>query len=281
MFSYFPFYWDPDPVAFTIPFLNLPIFVYGICFVIGFFLGYTILVRLMRQSLGSKELAQECVDKLTWFVVIGTVVGARLGHVLFYDWERYKHNLLGILNTREGGLSSHGGTIGVLIALGLFYHLWFKKKTKLNFLELLDRMGIATAMTATFIRIGNFFNQEIIGTPTNLPWAVVFGHPADGEPAVPRHPAQLYEALLYLATFFVLLFLWKRTDVRKKPGFLIGLFFVLVFGGRFLIEFVKSIQESIFDQTFLQAGQWLSLPFVLAGLLLILQSCIHAKRKTT
>lgn len=265
-------YWDPDPVAFTIPYFNLPVFIYGICFVLGFYLGYRLLLVMMRKTLGSKELAQECVDRLTWFVVIGTIVGARLGHVFFYDWERYRHHPWQILNTREGGLSSHGGTVGVMIALALFYFTYLKRKTKVSFLSLLDHVAVPTAITATFIRIGNFFNQEIIGIPSNLPWAVTFGHPADGESPVPRHPAQLYEALLYFMTFLVLNYCWRKTGIKEKPGATIGLFFILVFGGRFLIEFVKAVQESIFDQQVLQAGQWLSIPFILLGLMLILFS---------
>lgn len=265
-------YWDPNPVAFHIPYFDLPVFIYGICFVLGFYLGYQILLRLMRATLKSNERAQECVDRLTWYVVIGTIVGARLGHVFFYDWERYKQHPWQILNTREGGLASHGGTVGVLLALAFFYFTYLKRKTQVTFLELLDRMAIPTAVTATFIRIGNFFNQEIIGVPTNLPWAVTFGHPADGEAPVPRHPAQLYEAVLYFATFLILYFLWKRTSIKERPGATIGLFFILVFGGRFLIEFIKVVQESIFDQQLLQAGQWLSIPFILGGLGLLLWS---------
>ncbi len=274
------FYWDPDPVAFRIPYFDLPIFVYGICFVAGFYLGYRVLLVIMRQTLKNSELAQVLVDKLTWFIAVGTVIGARLGHVLFYDWDHYKAHPLSILNTREGGLSSHGGTIGVLLALGLFYYTYLKKMTSLTFLELLDRIAIATAITATFIRIGNFFNQEIVGTPTSLPWAVIFGHPAEGVAPLPRHPSQLYEALLYFVTFLLLLFFWKIKEVRR-PGFFIGLFFLLVFGGRFFIEFTKEVQTSIFDQNLLQAGQWLSIPFVLAGLILLVHSRYHGKRETT
>lgn len=265
------FNWDPDPIAFYLPYFNIPIFIYGVCFVTGFYLGYLLLIRMMRKELG-EPLATESVDKLTWFVVAGTVIGARLGHVIFYDLDRYIANPWLILNTREGGLASHGGTIGVILALFLFQKFYFSKKTSLNFLNLLDRVVVPTALTACWIRIGNFFNQEIVGTPSDLPWAVLFGHPADGLYPVPRHPSQLYEALLYLATFFLVYFLYTRTALKLKAGCLTGIFFICVFGGRFIVEFTKEVQGSIIDQSFLQAGQWLSIPFVLLGIVLIFQS---------
>lgn len=266
--------WNPDPVAFTLPFIDLPIYIYGICFVGGFMLGYFIMIRLLQKTLPemSREALQTLVDKLTWFTIIGTIIGARLGHVIFYDWDRYAINPLLILNVREGGLASHGGTIGVLIALGLFYIFYFKK-TGLNFFELLDHMVIPTALVAFFIRLGNFFNQEIVGTPTDLPWAVLFVHPAENSLPVPRHPAQGYEGLCYLLIFALLLWLWQKTDIRKKQGFLTGLFFVLVFGSRFIIEFVKEHQHSLLlDQSYLQAGQILSIPFLFLGFFLMVRS---------
>lgn len=260
--------WNPNPVAFTIPLLDLPVYIYGICFVTGFIIAYYILIWRLEKAIPEmgKSAIRKLVDQLTWFVVLGTIVGARLGHVFLYDWEHYKHNPWLILNTREGGLASHGGTIGILIALALFYFLKFKKTTGLSFLQLLDQMVIPAAIAACFIRIGNFFNQEILGTPSNLPWAVLFGTPADGTLPVPRHPAQLYEAFAYLLTFGIL-FLVKA----RRPGFLTGLFFVLVFSSRFLIEFVKEHQASVLDQSLLQAGQTLSLPFIIAGIYLMVR----------
>lgn len=262
------FQWDPDPIAFYLPYFQLPIFIYGICFVLGFYLGYLLLIRMLRKDYG-EPMATECVDRLTWFVVAGTIIGARLGHVLFYDLDRYLANPWLILNTREGGLASHGGTLGVMLALFLFHRYYFAKKTGLNFLNLLDRVIVPTALTAMWIRIGNFFNQEIVGTPTTLPWAVLFGHPSEGLAPVPRHPSQLYEAVCYLITFILVLWLYNYTSAKQKAGFLTGVFFVCVFGSRFLVEYTKELQESIFDQQVLQAGQWLSVPFILLGLFLI------------
>ena len=266
--------WDPNPVAFTLPFINLPIYIYGLCFVGGFLLGYFIMIRLLQKTLSktSPKDVQVLVDKLTWFTIVGTIIGARLGHVIFYDWDRYVSNPFLILNVREGGLASHGGTLGVLIALSFFYFFYFKK-TGLNFLELLDHMVIPTALVAFFIRLGNFFNQEIVGTPSDSPWAVLFVHPAENNLPVPRHPAQLYEGFCYLLIFGLLMWLWQKTNIHKKQGFLTGLFFVLVFGSRYMIEFIKEHQHSaLLDQSYLQAGQILSIPFILLGFFLITRS---------
>lgn len=274
-----PFYWNPNPVAFTIPFLNLPIFIYGICFVTGLLLGYALLNTLLKQDLRqlSQEEMKKMLDRLVWFSIGGILIGARLGHVFFYEWDRYKNNLWLIFNTREGGLASHGGTIGVVIGLTLFYFLYFKKKTGLLFLELLDRITIPAALVAFFIRLGNFFNQEILGTPTDGPFAVIFGNPQDGSAPVPRHPAQLYEGFFYLFTSIFLLILWYKTDLKKKPGFFTGLLFTLIFGFRFFIEELKEHQHAMLDQSWLQAGQTLSIPFVIIGISLIIYAFLNKK----
>lgn len=265
-------FWNPDPVAFNLPFFNIPIFIYGICFVTGFILGYLLLVRLMDQRLKETNTdvkAQTLVDQLTWFFIGGTIIGARLGHVFFYDWPRYQANPWLILNTREGGLASHGGTVGILLAVALFYYFIFRKKTSFSFLQLLDMLAPPAALGVFFIRLGNFFNQEIIGTPTNMPWGVIFGSPADHAAIVPRHPAQLYEGFAYLAVFALLMWLWSFKKTYLRPGLTIGIFFTLIFGSRFLIEFVKAPLDSVLDQSVLQAGQILSLPFIILGICLI------------
>lgn len=269
-------FWNPDPVAFTIPYFNIPIFIYGICFVTGIILAYFLLIRLMTKRLGeTKVQAQKLVDQMTWFIIGGIIIGARLGHVLFYDWPRYAANPWLILNTREGGLASHGGTVGVLLALFLFYMFIFRKKTSLSFLQLIDIVSVPAALSVFFIRLGNFFNQEIIGTPTDMPWGVIFGSPADHAAVVPRHPAQLYEGFAYLAIFTLLLALWHYKKIYLKPGLTTGLLFTLVFGSRFLIEFVKAPLDSVLNQNMLQAGQTLSLPFIILGICLIGWSFRH------
>ncbi len=212
-----------------------------------------------------KDLSMYLTDRLMWFVILGTLVGARLGHVLFYDTARYQKNPIEILKIWEGGLASHGGAVGIIISLVLFMLFIRKRFPEIRFLCLLDNLVVPASLAAVFIRIGNFFNQEIIGTETDVPWAVVFGRPYDGSGVFPRHPAQLYEAGWYLITFFVLSYLWIKKREVLKTGYLTGLFFVLVFTSRFIIEFFKVSQGGIVDDSFLQTGQVLSIPFILVG----------------
>lgn len=222
-----------------------------------------------KAILPARKLSTIFTDRLTWFVVIGTIVGARLGHVFFYDWPYYSEHPLEIVMIRKGGLASHGGTVGVCIGLYLFM-LWNRKEfPDISLLRLIDTIAVPTAFTVCCIRIGNFFNQEILGINSSLPWAVVFGHSADGTPPSPRHPVQLYEAAAYLSTFFLLYALWKRYGIDLKGGVLSGLFFIFVFGSRFFIDFLKMPQSMIIDEHFLQMGQYLSIPFVIVGFALL------------
>ena len=170
-------------------------------------------------------------------------------------------NPLSIIAVWEGGLASHGGAIGILIALWVF-----SKRRRIAFWTAVDFTVIPTAIAAVFIRMGNFFNQEILGTPTSLPWGVLFLHPADRGPIVPRHPAQLYEALCYLILFGILLWYWRRHPPFKPVGKLTGLFLICLFGCRFFIEFIK-VEQSIYlsQSSFLTMGQILSLPFIALG----------------
>lgn len=294
-------YWDPPLVAFTIPFLDRPVFWYGICFVSGFIMGYFILVPMLKRLLWQSRyprfasehnapagpersswekmrseaatkiqaLSVSYADRITWFIVIGTIVGARIGHVLFYDWPYFSHHPEHIVKIWEGGLASHGGTIGVLISILLFLYWHRKEIPELSFISLIDIVAVPTALVACCIRIGNLFNQEILGYPSQLPWAIAFGHPADGSAPLPRHPVALYEAIAYLATFIMLYSLWKFRGRSLKVGTLSGLFFLLVFGGRFFIDFLKLPQSGVIDESFLQMGQYLSIPFVVLGIILV------------
>ncbi len=229
------------------------------------------LEKLFGKGLNTlKELSIFLTDRLTWFVVIGTVVGARLGHVFFYEWPRYQQNPLEIFKIWEGGLASHGGTIGVMIALFLYQRSIRENFPEFNFLSLLDILSVPTAMTAVWIRLGNFMNQEIVGPVTTVPWAVVFAHPLEGEGGLPRHPTQLYEAMCYLFTFALLYTLWKKKQDQLKPGVLVGLFMILVFGSRFLVEFVKVSHGLMIDESVLLTGQYLSLPFIALGVFFLL-----------
>lgn len=230
---------------------------------IGFLLGYYLILKpLKAYTLHPQKFA----DRILWYILVGTIVGARLGHVFFYEPEQYLAHPLDILKIWEGGLASHGGTIGVLIAIGIFRLSIKKEAPNLTLIRIMDLVAIPTALVAFFIRLGNFFNQEIIGTMTTMPWGVIFGEPFDGAVVVPRHPSQMYEGLSYLLTFFVLWFLQKRP---QPAGRLTGLFFVLIFTSRFFIEFTKEPQSAIIDQSYLQVGQWLSLPFIALGIGLI------------
>lgn len=231
---------------------------------------------LPKTIIPINEITFKYVDGLMWWIVIGTVIGARLGHVFFYDWPHYQRNLVDIFKVWEGGLASHGGTLGVVLAIFFYSRRHKEKFPELNFLALSDLLTIPVAFAIIFIRLGNFINQEILGTPSSVPWAVVFGHPADGTLPMPRHPVQLYEAIAYFLTFLLLTSLWKFKKKIAPEGLFTGIFFVCVFGSRFFLEFFKATQNSsLLDGGFLQAGQILSLPFVAFGALLI----YYSKRK--
>jgi len=198
-------YWDPRPEIFRLPFVDWPILWYGVFFAVGFLLGFPLLVRLLEGEGLERKEAAALADRLTLYVVAGTVLGARLGHLLFYERpERYWSDPLVFLRIWEGGLASHGGVAGILLALFLFRRKIRSAFPSFSVLKLLDLLSIPAALAGGFIRIGNFFNQEVFGKPSTLPWAVVFGHPFDGSPPVPRHPAQLYEACFYFSLFALL-----------------------------------------------------------------------------
>lgn len=260
-------FWNPERIAFTIPLINRPVAWYGILFVIGFILAYYLLCTLLKKQV-KEDLVQMIADKMLWYVMIGTVIGARLGHVLFYDWPIYRENPIAILKVWEGGLASHGGAIGITIALILVS----RKIPQLQTLTLFDFVAILSPLVGGFIRIGNFINQEILGYPTDLPWAVVFGSPADGSFPVPRHPAQLYEAAGYFMIFIVLWTLYKRFSTQVAPGFFAGLTLVHVFSLRLIFEFFKQPMSGVINETYLLAGQTLSIPFILFGILLMVRA---------
>ena len=177
----------------------------------------------------AKRTAFFFADRLIWFTVLGTLIGARLGQVFFYDWEMFSQHPLEIIKIWKGGLASHGGVIGVTIAIYLYFLSVKKWIPHLSFLRLLDFVAIPSALVACFIRLGNFMNQEIVGTPSTLPWAIVFGNAADGSLPIPRHPIQLYEALAYLITFIILYRLWKTKAEQLRSGFIVGLTFHIDF----------------------------------------------------
>ena len=217
-----------------------------------------------------KKRAMGFGEKLALYVMVGTIIGARLGHLLFYEpMESYLSDPLIFIKTWEGGLASHGGVIGILFALGLFLLKMRKRIPALSFVRLIDFLVIPTALAGAVIRVGNFLNQEVLGKVSTLPWAIVFGHAADGSPPMPRHPAQLYEAIFYLGVFSFLLWFWNQRALFLTPGKLSGLFFLLVFAFRFMIEFLKEPQSALLAQkSGLLMGQWLSIPMVIIGAIL-------------
>jgi prolipoprotein diacylglyceryl transferase len=271
MIRFAAIYWDPKPEIFTLPIVNWPILWYGVIFAMGFAIGFPIVVSILTRFLGAshKQKAIVITDRLTLYMIIGTVVGARVGHFLFYEHPaNYLSDPFEIFRIWEGGLASHGAAVGIVLALILFSYRIRPIEPKLDPIRLLDFVCVPTAFAAFCIRIGNFINQEILGTPTDLPWAVVFGHPADRSIPIPRHPVQIYEALFYLAVFFLLWRLTFRPSFLFARGKLIGLFLILIFGFRFFVEFLKTEQSLLMSASSLTMGQLLSIPAVLAGVVL-------------
>lgn len=247
---------------------------YGLLFVTGLMIGYFVIKRMFKRE----GVHEKYLDQLVLYVVIATIVGARLGHVLFYGpyWDVYEGDILvqdgyfshplSILKVWEGGLASHGGVMALLIALWLYS----RHVVKLPILWVLDRIVAPGAIAACFIRFGNLMNSEIVGDPTNVPWAFSFTNYYNGDThqydATPRHPAQLYEAISYLFTFVFIMFLFWKKKLYEKRGVLFGIFLILLFGARFFIEFVKLGQTDRDAVLPINTGQILSIPFVLAGI---------------
>lgn len=252
--------WDFDPIIFTLG--TFQIRWYGLMFVLAFTLG----TGMIQQMLRREGAPQKWIDSLLAWMIGATVVGSRLGHVLFYEPERYLKNPVEIFKIWEGGLASHGGAIGIVLALWIFSR-W---QSRSNPLWILDRMVIPTALGGFFIRTGNFFNSEIFGYPTSLPWGVEFVRAREFYPLVPRHPSQIYEALAYLLIFALLYRWYWRKNKGNKPGFLLGMFFLLIFAVRFIVEFLKEDQVGFEQNMWLNMGQWLSLPFIAVGIWLVM-----------
>jgi len=274
------FVWDPPREFWTIPVIDYPLVWYGLFFAVGFLAAYLVMRRLVfRESqLEGKEVALY-TDRLLWFAIIGVLAGARIAEVVFYDWPYYREYPIEIFKIWKGGLASHGGVAGVILSVTLFQLTFGRKKSTIGFLHLLDMLVVPTVLLGAFIRMGNFFNQEILGTPSDLPWAIVFAHPLGGGAVVPRHPVQLYAAAFYLVTF-VALYLVRRTSFRERRGFTLGLCFVWVFTFRFLLEFIKERQEvAPIDPGTFNMGQTLSIPFILLGVALLLISTFSTKKQ--
>lgn len=244
--------WALDPRIF--PTTSLSLRWYGVLFGLGLMIGYNILGRMFK----SEGVNQKWTDKIFYYVLFGTIIGARLGHVFFYAWDYYSQHLIEILYTWQGGLASHGGALGVILGL----YLYSKKVTKRHMFWALDRLMVPAALVCAFIRFGNLMNSEIYGVETSLPWGVIFAN--NGE-TVPKHPTQLYEAFSYLIIFVALIYIYKRTELRYREGFMFGFLISTVFLSRFFIEYIKNDQVAFEAGMALNMGQLLSIPFVLVG----------------
>lgn len=249
---------------------------YGLCWILGLLLAY----KLMYKFFQAERISIDKLDQLTIYLVAGIILGARFGHILFYDPIHYWNNPIEILPVRINptfeftglaGLASHGGIVGALSAL-----YFYSKKAKMSYLWLLDRITIAGAALGGFIRVGNLMNSEMIGVPTNLPWAFVFTRIDQ----VPRHPAQLYEAMFYFAISIALYLMWRSNKVSRWDGFISGLGMTLIFCLRFGIEFFKENQVSFEENLSFNMGQILSIPIIIAGIALMIFSRRRMKRET-
>jgi len=245
------FIWNVDPNIFS--FGSLQLRWYGLLFVGSFFLGLMLLKWVYKRE--HKDPA--VLDNLLIYIMVGAVIGARLMHCFAYEPDFYLSHPLEILKIYKGGLASHGGLLGVLIALYIF-----AKKYKEDYMWLLSRVAIPGALTAAFVRFGNLFNSEILGLPTDKPWAIIFSR----IDMIPRHPVQLYEAFSYLTLFTLLIFVYKKVSPSFATKVLPGIFLIFMFIVRFLLEYTKTRQADYTTSLPFTTGQMLSIPFILIGL---------------
>lgn len=262
--------WNADPVLFS--FGAISVRWYGLAFAIGFILGYEIVARMFKHE-GAPE---KWLGILLTYVVVATIIGARLGHVFFYDWEYYSNHIGDIFKIWEGGLASHGGTIANIIGVIIFSYFVTKKNPSWTF----DKLVIPTALVAGLIRLGNLMNSEIYGATTDLPWGFIFVR--DGQ-TVPAHPTQIYEALCYFVLFGLLMWLYWKKNAQERPWLITGIFFIGIFLPRFIIEYVKNVQEHFEIQMIadygINMGQLLSIPFVILGIVLVVYALCHPRQK--
>lgn len=270
MISYITWTVNPDLIS-------SPITVrwYGLMFAIGFWIGYELEYRIFRHE----GVPERWMSAIFLYAVVATIIGARFGHVFFYDWAYYSQHPADIFKIWEGGLASHGGTLGIIIAIWIYS----RHVTHRPILWALDRMAVPVGIVAALIRVGNLMNHEIYGGETSLPWGFRFvenvGQWMQGaEPifTAPSHPTQIYEALCYLATFGLCMWLYWRRNAQEREGLLLGVFMLGIFGTRFLIEYIKNVQESweiaMRANWGIDQGQLLSIPFIVLGLWLVVRA---------
>lgn len=294
--------WNVDPVLFHLG--PLQIRWYGLLWALGFFIGYYVMQRMYRKE----KMTEDSMFDLLMYMLISTIIGARLGHCLFYEPAEYLAHPIDILKVWEGGLASHGGAIGILIGLWLYVKHYNKSKKEkdnkqsITYIWILDRIVVAVCLVGALIRCGNVMNHEIYGTPTSLPWGFVFlrgaeqfcgtfdnytpcfawDAPCPPSEWLPCHPTGLYEAFFCLVAMGILLWMYYKRDLgNRQPGLMFGTFLVIIFGSRIGIEFLKNVQVEFEKNMTFDMGQWLSVPFVVIGIVMIVWSFAHRKNKPT
>lgn len=266
--------WNADPILIHLG--PLQIRWYGLMFAVGFWIGTNLVAKMFKHE-GAPE---RWVGILLIWVVGATIVGARLGHVFFYEWDYYSAHPDKIIKFWEGGLASHGGTIAIVIAVFLYSWITTKKSAMWTF----DRLVIAIALVGAMIRIGNLMNSEIYGHATTLPWGFMFVRSREWHEfyeGLACHPTQIYEALAYLALFAVLMWMYWKKNLEERPGLIFGVFFTWLFTARFFIEFLKNPQVDFERDMALNMGQLLSIPFVIAGIVMIVVAMIRPRQHLT
>ena len=256
-------HWNVSPEAFTLG--PLTVRWYGILYACAFFASY----YAFRELLKFDKTPDDFADRALIYMILGTVIGARIGDCFFYHPVYYLKNPLEIFAVWHGGLSSHGGACGILIALYLF-----GRKTKKTYIWVLDRVVIVIGVAGFFIRMGNLMNSEIYGHATTLPWGFIFERNRE---TLPKHPTQIYEALYYALTYAVLRLVYRKSDNRPRPFLIFGLFLIMVFGFRFCIEFIKNPQETFEESMMFNMGQLLSAPFIIMGIISLIISSRQEK----
>jgi prolipoprotein diacylglyceryl transferase len=251
--------WNVDPVIFTLG--PLSVRWYGLMWGIGFLVGYEMIARIFKNE----NCPNDWADKIFIYMAVGTLIGARIGHCFFYAPGYYLAHPLEVFKIWEGGLSSHGGAVGILVSM-FFYNKYVSKK---GFIWIFDRLVIPVAFTGMCIRFGNLMNSEIYGEHTTMPWGFIFVR--DGE-TLPSHPTQIYEMLYCLAALLVTGYLYIYKKAYQVKGLIFSVFLLIVFGSRFLLEFLKNPQEEFEKGMLLNMGQILSLPLIIWGIYLLVRA---------
>lgn len=261
-------HWNVDPVLIHLG--NFGLRWYSLLFVSGFILGWFI----FKWFFNREKIDEKLLDSLLYTLLLCTIIGARLGHCLFYQPDYYLGSMEGFIEIFmpwKGGLASHGGAVALIIGM-IWYARHYGKKYNFDFVWLMDHLAIAVAFAATFIRFGNLFNSEIYGNATYLPWGFIFERTGE---TLPKHPTQIYEALTYLILGIILVLLYKFKLKKTYRGTYVGIFLIVCFGMRFLIEFIKEPQVAFETKMTLNMGQLLSIPFILLGIAFIIYAYLR------